>query len=83
MRYWFSSPGQPKMDTAHWRFQTRASPGIAWVKFWSIVLIAYHNIVLRDDGAEFSNGKTRRLGGGAGFFSTHKPSARRTCRLPG
>ena len=42
----------------HRRFQTRASPGIARVKFWSIVLIAYHYIVLRDDGAEFSDGKT-------------------------
>ena len=31
------------------------------------MLIAYHYIVLRDDGAEFSDGKTRRLGGGAGF----------------
>ena len=31
------------------RFQTRASPGIARVKFWSIVLIAYHYIVLRDE----------------------------------
>ena len=35
-----------------------SSPGIARVKFWSIVLIAYHYIVLRDDGAEFSDGKT-------------------------
>ena len=25
-----------------WWFQARASPGIAQVKFWSIVLIAYH-----------------------------------------
>ena len=42
----------------HRRFQIRASPGIARVKFWSIVLIAYHYIVLRDDGEEFSDGKT-------------------------
>ena len=42
----------------HRGFQTRASPGIARVKFWSIVLIAYQCIVLRDDGTEFSDGKT-------------------------
>ena len=24
-----------------WRFQTRPSPGIAWVKFWSIVVTAF------------------------------------------
>ena len=28
---------------SHWRFQARASPGIACVKFWSIVVIAYGN----------------------------------------
>ena len=39
------------------RVQTRASPGIAWVKFWSIVLIAYHYIVLRDNGEEPSESK--------------------------
>ena len=39
------------------RFQTRTSPGIAWVKFWSIVLIAYHYIVLRDNGEEPSESK--------------------------
>jgi len=39
----------------HRRFQTWASLGIARVKRWSIVLIAYHYIVLRDDGAEFSD----------------------------
>ena len=33
----------------HRRFQTRASPGIAQVKFWPIVLITYHYIVLWDD----------------------------------
>ena len=27
--------------TCHRRFQTRASPGIAQVKFWSIALLAY------------------------------------------
>ena len=50
----------------HRRFQTRASPGIARVKFWSIMLIDYRYI-LRDDRAEFSNGKSkaRQLGGGA------------------
>ena len=32
-------------------------PGQARVKFWSIVLIAYHYIVLWDDGAEPSNSK--------------------------
>ena len=34
-----------------------------------IVLIAYHYIVLRDDRAEFSDGKSkpRQLGGGSGF----------------
>ena len=32
--------------------QTRASLGIARLKFWSIVLIAYHYIVLGDDGEE-------------------------------
>ena len=68
----------------HRRFQTRASPGIARVKFWSIMLIDHHYI-LRDDRAEFSDGKSkaRQLGGGVGFFSTYKPSARRACRLPG
>ena len=46
------------------------------------MLIAYHYIVLRDDGAESSDSKdnrqskVRRLGGGTGFFSTHKPTAR-------
>ena len=61
---------------------TRASPGIARVKFWSVVHIAYHYIVLRDDGAESfgskdnRQSKARRLGGGTGFFSTHKPTAR-------
>ena len=35
-------------ETWQW-FQTRASLGIARVKFWAIVLIAYHYIVLRDD----------------------------------
>ena len=66
----------------HRRFQTRASPGIARVKFWSIVHIAYHYIVLRDDGAESFDSKDNRqskarsLGGGTGFFSTHKPTAR-------
>ena len=38
--------------------QAVPDPGIARVKFWSIVLIAYYSIVLRDDGAEFSDGKT-------------------------
>ena len=72
----------PVCPEPHRRFQTRASPGIARVKFWSIVLIAYHYIVLRDDGAESSDSKdnrqskARRLGGGTGFFSTHKPTAR-------
>ena len=45
----------------------------------SIVLIAYQCIVLRDDGTEFSDGKTvesATVGGGAGFISTHKPTAR-------
>ena len=66
----------------HRRFQTRASPGIARVKFWSIVLIAYHYIVLRDDETESSDSKdnrqskARRLGGGTGFFCTHKPTVR-------
>ena len=56
-------------------------PGQARVKFWSIVLIAYHYIVLQDDGAESSDSKNnrqskaRRLGGGMEFFSTHKPTA--------
>ena len=27
-------------------------PGQAQVKFWSVVLIAYHHMVLRDDVAE-------------------------------
>ena len=39
---------------------TRASPGIARVKFWSIVLIAYHYIVLRDDEAEQPDSKDNR-----------------------
>ena len=46
--------------TVHRRFQTRASPGIARVKFWSIVLIVYHYIVLWDDGAELSDSKNNR-----------------------
>jgi len=45
---------------SHRRFQTQASPGIARVKFWLIVLIAYHYIVLRDDGAEPSDSKDNR-----------------------
>ena len=36
----------------HRWFQTWASPGIARVKFWSVVLIAYHYIVSRDGGGE-------------------------------
>ena len=48
------------VSTAHRQFQTWASPGIAWVKFWSIVLIAYHYIVLRGDGAEPSDSKDNR-----------------------
>ena len=48
------------MVHAHRQFQTRTSPGIAWVKFWSVVLIAYHYIVLQDDGAEPSDSKDNR-----------------------
>ena len=48
------------LHNIHRRFQTRASPGIAWVKFWSIVLITYHYIVLRDDGAVSSDSKDNR-----------------------
>ena len=58
-----------------------AKPGIAQVKFWSIVLIAYHYIVLRGNGAEPSvcrpivrttdQSKARRLRGGTEFFSTN------------
>ena len=44
----------------HKRFQTRASLGIAPVKFWSIVLIAYHYIILRDDGTEPPDSKDNR-----------------------
>ena len=44
----------------HRQFQVRPSPDIAQVEFWSIVLIAYHNIVLRDDGAESSDSKDNR-----------------------
>ena len=44
----------------HRRFQTRASPGIAQVKIWSILAIAYHYIVLWDDGAELSDSKDNR-----------------------
>ena len=58
----------------HRRFQTRASPGIARVKLWSIVLIAYHYIVLQDV-VQSPLTKARRLGGGTGFFSAHKPTA--------
>jgi len=36
---------------SQWRFQPWANPGIAWVKFWSIVVIAYHCIVLWDNWA--------------------------------
>ena len=59
----------------HRRFQTWASPGIARVKFWSVVLIAYHYIVLQDDGAGSSyskdnrQSKARRLGEGLDFSS--------------
>ena len=75
----------------HRRFQTRASPGIAWVKFWSIVLIAYHYIVLWDDGAESSDSKDNRQSKGRQLgegLSTHKSTTRATrvtCpgRLPG
>ena len=42
------------------RFHTWANPGIARVKLRSIVLIAYHYIVLRDDGAEPSDSKDNR-----------------------
>ena len=65
----------------HRRFQTRASPGIAWVKFLSIVLIVYHYIVLQDEGAEpfdskaTNQSKARRLGGETGFFSIHQLTA--------
>ena len=45
---------------SHRRFQTGASPGIARVKFWSIVLIAYHYIVSWDDGTEPSVSKDNR-----------------------
>ena len=47
-------------STEHRQFQTRASLGIVWVKFWSIVLIAYHYIVLWDDGTEPSDSKDNR-----------------------
>ena len=42
------------------RPQGIAPLGIARVKLWSIVLIAYHYTVLRDDGAEPSDGKDNR-----------------------
>ena len=45
------------------RFQTRASQGIARVnsgQFVLIVIIAYHYIVLRDDGGEASDSKDNR-----------------------
>ena len=44
----------------HRQFQSRASPGIAQVKFWSVVLIAYHYIVFQDDGTEPSDSKDNR-----------------------
>ena len=46
-------------------------PELTRVKLWSVVLIAYHYIVLWNDGAE--------LGGGTRFFSTHKPTAHTAC----
>ena len=54
--------GTVKYAVHHRRFQTWASPGIAQVEFWIIVLIAYHYIILRDDGAEpsDSNGTTEQ-----------------------
>ena len=61
-------------SAVHRRFQTRASPGIARVKLWSIVLIAYHYVVLQDV-VQSPLTKARRLGGGTGFFSAHKPTA--------
>ena len=60
----------------HRRFQTRASPGIARVKFWSNLPLY---CLARDDGADDLTARTtehRRLGGGTGFFSTHKFTAR-------
>ena len=60
-------------------------PGHCPSKIWSFLLIAYHYIVLRDDGAEPSESKDNRqskagrLGGGARFFSTHKPTAHAAC----
>ena len=45
-------------------------------------ILVIYCFVLRDDGAESSDSKdnrqskARRLGGGTGFFSTHKPTAR-------
>ena len=35
-------------------------PPSSQVNFWSTVLIAYHYIVLRDDGGEPSDGKDNR-----------------------
>ena len=56
----FLDPLRKLSGSEHRRFQTRTSPGIARVKFWSIVLIAYHYIVLRDDGAESCDSKDNR-----------------------
>ena len=65
----------------HRRFQTRASPGIAQVKFWSIVCLLLTTILSCGTmGAELSDSNgTTELGGGTGFFSTHKLTARITC----
>ena len=60
MYYSVSSWRVTETKTGHRRFETRANPGIARVKFRSVVLIAYHYVVLWDDGAEPSNSKDNR-----------------------
>ena len=58
--YSVSSWRVTETKTGHRRFQTWASPGIGWVKFRSVVLIAYYYVVLWEDGAELSDSKDNR-----------------------
>ena len=66
----------------HRQFQTRESPGIARVKFWSTVLIAHHYIVCGTMGQSSQTVRTTdqskawRSGGGTEFFSTLKLTTR-------
>ena len=69
--FWFEPP-------LHRQFQTRASPGIAWVKFWSIVHIAYPILscgTVRQSPPTVRTTDQSTVRGRDQIFSTHKLTA--------